>query len=124
MWSRLVDNSRALQSFYKVMPEPENLQIKTLKLVFDGPSLNIGLEFPVFPDYPSKKWPSYAKYLSAECSFVLEKIAVKKFGSQNLARIVCESLDDPNFISVSIIGVDIEVVFTSHIGRITSFSVT
>lgn len=124
MWQIMIQNPQGLRSIYKELPGSENLQITSIELVYNGPTLLICILFPIFPDFPAKKWHPQAKHFSAMFSFSLEEISIKKFGTQNMASIYCEPMRNPNMISVSIVGSDIDIGFISYIGRLKSFSAT
>lgn len=122
MWENLIQNPQALLSVYKQLPTSESLQITSIDLDYNGPTLRMCILFPDFPDFPAKKWHHQAKHFSVMFSFSIEEISIKKFGTKNVASIFCEPLENPNMISVSVAGADIDVRFTSYIGRLDSFS--
>ncbi|HEX8367354.1 MAG TPA: Imm50 family immunity protein [Pyrinomonadaceae bacterium] len=55
-WHRLTLNPQSLENLYNIVPELESVDLFSINLNRESPSLEMSFDLPQFPDNPSPRW--------------------------------------------------------------------
>lgn len=81
-WNDLTDNPKVLLGYFDRVPTLSHVVLHRLTLLRDGPTVEIVVEVPEFPDRVSKKWPADADTCQITISASdISEIEITKWGT-------------------------------------------
>lgn len=84
-WNDLALNPRVILGYYSSPPVLDVVEVHSLSLHRDGPTLEMVVELPAFPDRPSPRWPASANAARAHLRFLgLREIRIEGWGVSNI----------------------------------------
>lgn len=82
-------NPRAVLAYYSTPPHLLGVEVHSARLHRDGPTLELQIEIPCFPDRPSPRWPMGANAVQAVLRFVdVREVALSGWGTTNVGDLV------------------------------------
>ena len=73
-WSDLIENPKALLSYFDRAPSLERITLHKLVLLRDGPTALLDFDVGEFPQRPSPRWPNGAQF----CQISIQLVALSK----------------------------------------------
>jgi Immunity protein 50 len=84
VWWELALNPRVVLAYYNSPPELRGVEVHSVRLLRDGPTLELVAELPCFPDRPSPRWPAGANMAQAGMQFFdLREVSLAGWGTSN-----------------------------------------
>lgn len=91
MWWNFAQNPRVVTAYYSSPPDLRGVEIHTVRLHRDGPTVELITELPRFPDRPSPRWPAAANTAQALLRFFdLREVSLAGWGTTNLGDLFVE----------------------------------
>jgi hypothetical protein len=88
MWWDLAINPKVILAYYSHPPLLHEVEVHSLQLNRDGPTLELLVEMPRFPDCPSSRWPVGANASQATLRFFdLRGISLSSWGTVNTGNL-------------------------------------
>lgn len=92
MWWDLALNPRVVLAYYSQPPQLLGIEIHSVRLHRDGPTLELQTEIPCFPDKPSPRWPAAANAVQAGLRFFdLKQVTIEGWETTNLGDLILEA---------------------------------
>jgi hypothetical protein len=81
--------------YYAAPPELHGVEIHSVRLYRDGPTIELIVEMPRFPDTVSKRWPVGANTAHATLRFFdLRDVSISSFGRSNIGDLHIDRTED------------------------------
>ena len=94
MWWNLAQNPRVVLAYYSQPPRLCGVDVHSVLLQRDGPTLELLIEMPCFPDKPSPRWPAGANTAQAGLRFFdLREVSLAGWGTTNTGDLLVERKD-------------------------------
>ena len=89
-WNDLTQNPRVILAYYSTPPELDAVEVHSLLLHRDGgPTIEVVVELPVFPNKPSPRWEASANAVQARFRFFgLRDVRIEGWDVTNIGRLV------------------------------------
>lgn len=85
MWWELALNPKVVLAYYTSPPELIGVEINSVYLHRDGPTLELLVDMPRFPDKPSKRWDTGANCVLAGLRFFdLREVSLAGWSTSNV----------------------------------------
>jgi hypothetical protein len=89
MWWQLAQNPRVVLAYYSTPPPLVGVEVHSVRLHRDGPTLELQVELPRFPDRPSPRWPVGANAALAILRFFdLREVSLAGWGTTNVGDLL------------------------------------
>lgn len=93
MWWELAQNPRVVLAYYSRPPQLLGVEVHSVRLHRDGPTLELLAELPRFPDRPSPRWPVGANAAQAGLRFfALREVLLSGWGTTNVGDLLIEDV--------------------------------
>ena len=93
MWWEIAENPRLVLAYYSHPPKLRAVEVHSIRLNRDGPTLELLVEMPSFPDKPSPRWPTNANTAQAVLRFFdLREISLSGWGTTNVGELIIERI--------------------------------
>lgn len=90
-WNDLSLNPRVVLAYYSEPPALESVEVHSVKLHRDGPTLEAMVELPDFPDKPSHRWHPSSNAARASLRFFgVQNLRVEGWQATNVGRWIIE----------------------------------
>ena len=107
-WYKMLLNPQALERLYDDVPALRGVELYSVHLKRDGPTLGLILDLPRFPDHPSARWPPESNAIQVSLSFyTIRNARMVGWSSRMLADINFDC--STNQMRVGIVGIDAEL---------------
>jgi Immunity protein 50 len=91
MWWSLAQNPRMILAYYSRPPELLGIEVHSVRLHRDGPTVELVADMPKFSDQPSPRWPVGANTVQAGFRFFdVQEISLFGWGTSNIGDLVME----------------------------------
>ncbi len=96
MWWELAHNPRVVLAYYTHPPQLIGVEIHSVMLHRDGPTLELVVELPRFPDRPSPRWTVGANMAFARLRFCssLKQVVLSGWSTTNVGDLLIEKWGD------------------------------
>ena len=88
-WNDLALNPRVILGYYSIPADLESVEVHSIVLGRDGPTLEMVVKLPTFPDRPSPRWDRGANAVQARFRFFGEfrDLVIEGWGTSNVGRL-------------------------------------
>jgi hypothetical protein len=101
-WYELALNPQSLASLYKTVPELVNVELFSLYLDREGSRIQILVDLPYFPDYPSTKWNEKFNSVQIQLTFIgVTNFEAKGWQTKMKVKIDIKKVEDKIKVSLS-----------------------
>ena len=95
MWWELAQNPRVVLAYYSQPPPLSGVEVHSVRLQGDGPTVDLVAELPSFPDKPSLRWPVGANTVQVGLRFFdLREISLFGWSTTNTGDLLIERAGD------------------------------
>jgi Immunity protein 50 len=87
-WNDLSQNPRVIFGYYSTPPRLDQVEVISLALLRDGPTLEVVVELATFPDRRSPRWDASANAAQARFRFFsLREVRIEGWGTTNIGSL-------------------------------------
>jgi len=121
-WLDLVENPQAISSIYNHAPSLEQLEIMSVKLDREGPTVELTLALREFPTPSPKRWPLEANAVTVHLQLMgVQSLEILGWSTTNTAAVELERTD-AGAIRVKAVGSTTKLVATCGFVRISQIA--